>query len=140
MTKLQQKERGLVPRSVQTRAVERECFLQGLMVESGCPRPVLQFARATLRKGRLRGAATVGTLLFPGYNSERAIGIFMRCEVGAFAAAGPRLHRQDARERTLTSAHERERAETVLLVHGLQRLKGSLQIDAEKKMERNFSC
>lgn len=28
------------------------------------------------------------TLLFPGYRSERAIVIFMRCEVGTFAAAG----------------------------------------------------
>lgn len=47
--------------------------------------PVCQ---ATLRKGRLRGAVEVGTQLFPGYNSERAIVIFMRCEVGTFAAAG----------------------------------------------------
>lgn len=49
-----------------------------------CP-PVCQ---ATLRKGRLREAGKVATLLFPGYNSERAIVIFMRCEVGTFAAAG----------------------------------------------------
>lgn len=47
--------------------------------------PVCQ---ATLRKGRLRGAVKVGTLLFPGYSSERAVVIFMRCEVGTFAAAG----------------------------------------------------
>lgn len=30
----------------------------------------------------------VGTLLFPGYNSERASLLFMLCEVGTFAAAG----------------------------------------------------
>lgn len=49
--------------------------------------PVLQIYQATLKKGRLHGAGKVGTLLFPGYSSERAIVIFMRCEVGTFAAA-----------------------------------------------------
>lgn len=69
-------------------------------------RVVLQMCQATLKKGRPHGAVKVGTLLFPGYSSERAIVIFMCCEVGTFSAAG-RVSSQDTCK-CFASQHEQE--------------------------------
>lgn len=64
----------------------------------------------------------MGTLLFPGYRSERAIVIFMRCEVGTFAAAGRVCSvRTHASTRLTSAARAKQR---MLPADGLQKVPG----------------